>query len=838
MQQIVRNPTISKQTKDMLRQQAMAMPDPVQQKIALAALKNVSTPTEKLRAQNRIDKMKIENRRSGITTPAAKIILDDFAKAGKTAALERIASKVYDMRDADLQRRIAGGLLDQDTVDGWNNRYSYYVNLSGFAELDGDETPMGTGKGFSITKQESLAAKGRTTLSANPLINTIMAAENGIIRVEKNRVTNTLLRMIVANPNSELWTVNKVKMKKITGYDGLVKSVRDTDMQFGDNVVITKVGGVPYYIQLNNPRLAEEWKNLGSQVMGPLAKYAVDLTGFYSSLATSKNPAFAMTNALRDLGEATFFTFTEDKKLGALFLKNFMPALVASVRVTAGLETPQQAGVYDAWNMSGGKISRESRKDIQQLAEEIEDILKGIDPLTLKNSPAKTLVLFKKSFKQLEKISEPLENATRMAVYMAAIEAGYSQKKAASFSREATANFGRRGILTPYAGIFFLFFGANVAGTVGVMRRVATNKTARAAYFSLIPLGFLMTMLNLAISDDDPIEKWKKNYSHIPDHVRSDNIIFKYGKGEKDFVKFPLPFGLKAPYYAGEQMAMAMMGQISGSKAAGNTLANIVSAYSPLGHGGIIGAITPWFLLPAFELDANKKYFSGAPITPTEKQGVPRSEQYSTGTSQTAVMVARAINEISGGSSVRPGTFDIFPGHIQYIAEKLTSGVGQFAADIVGVGKSVYQGTEMKPERTPFVRTFAPVVTSEAQRYYEAKKVYDEKVNRARAAKNQMERDMKNPELRKEVRQVLKEAGATWSFNKGEPLSWINSPIQYVQKADKAITEINGKIKVIRESNLDARIKETRIKVLTDRRDIEMANARRKADKKLGAGAP
>jgi hypothetical protein len=342
----------------------------------------------------------------------------------------------------------------------------------------------------------------------------------------------------------------------------------------------------------------------------------------------------------------------------------------------------------------------------------------------------------------------------------------------------------------------------------------------------------------LAISDDDPIEKWKKNYSHIPDYVRSDNIIFKYGKGEKDFVKFPLPFGLKAPYYAGEQMAMAMMGQISGSKAAGNALANIVSAYSPTGHGGIIGAITPWFLLPIYELENNKKYFSGAPITPTEKQGVPRSEQYSTGTSQTAVMVARAINEISNGSSVRPGTFDIFPGHIQYIAEKLTSGVGQFAADIVGVGKSIYQGTEMKPERTPFVKTFAPVVTSEAQRYYEAKKVYDEKVNRARAAKNQMERDMKNPELRKEVRQVLKEAGATWSFNKGDPLSWVSSPIQYVQKADKAIAEINGKIKVIRESGLDARIKETRIKVLTDKRDAEMANARRKADKKLGAGAP
>jgi hypothetical protein len=129
-------------------------------------------------------------------------------------------------------------------------------------------------------------------------------------------------------------------------------------------------------------------------------------------------------------------------------------------------------------------------------------------------------------------------------------------------------------------------------------------------------------------------------------------------------------------------------------------------------------------------------------------------------------------------------------------------------------------------------------VTSEAQRYYEAKKVYDEKVNAARAAKTQLERDMKNPELRKEVRQALKEAGATWSFIKGEPLSWINSPIQYVQKADKTITEINGKIKVIRESGLDAKVKETRIKALTDRRDLEMANARRKADKKLGAGAP
>lgn len=746
---------------------------------------------------------------SGLSNDAAIAILGDFQGQGKDQALMRIAKMVDKIVQADRDLRLASGLISQQTYDDMTNKFQHYVPLRGFSEMDeGDPQGPRVGRGLSVSKREFQSATGRSSISDNPLYNVILQAEEGIVRAEKNRAAKTLLRLAQNNPNPDLWEVDKKKMKNVLGSDGLVHRVPDMDTKVGDNVVIAKVGGVPHYIILNSVPLAQAYTRLGAQVLGPVMQHFGKVGRFFSQLHTSRNPEFFLPNVVRDTQEALWTALATDKKVAGRFVTNFLPSLNLAIRIAMGKATPQQLRIYDEWRLAGGKIGYNAFRDITEIAAEIDRIVGTADPLTWQNLPKKTkealLLPFRKLFKALDALSEPLENATRLAMFKAARESGYTESNAALLARESTVNFTKRGAWGPKINALYMFYNASVQGTAKMVELAARNKVARAAYLSLIPLGFFMTMMNLAISDADDEEKWKKNYANIPDYERQGFIIIKTGKGQNDYVKIPLAFGLKIPYYLGEQMAMVLTGQTKPLTATGNVLMNTVDAFNPLGKGSLLNLVAPSLLDPVVDLFTNKNVF-GRPIVPEKRdynEGVPQSSQPFRTTSPTATTVAEWLNQATGGNKYKPGMLDLYPGWIEYAAGWMTGGLGRFSGSVYEWAKNSYEGVPTPIEKIPIARRFSgPERTGpgESFRYYETRKEFEEKANELRKAAAGLKKNPSDQEARQTVRELGKELGG--SINARGTIDWQEaSPISVLNKTDKMLAEYRKQLDAVKNN--------------------------------------
>ena len=746
---------------------------------------------------------------SGLLNETAAQILEEFRDSGKEAALEREAQKVRDIIKADNKRRLDSGLIDQETYDRYEQTYKHYVPLRGFAEKDAEEDhAINVGRGITASGKESKTALGRRSLSDNPAVNAIMQAQEGIIRVEKNRAAKALLRLAQTYPNEEVWQVNRLPKKRVIGEDGIVKYVPDMQKRYGDNVVVAKVGGHTNYIILNNPALAEAYRKVGAIRMNPAMQKMAQVSSFFSQLNTARNPAFFIPNVSRDFQEALFRSFVQQPKLAAAYLKNYPSALAMAVRVAAGKATPEQLGIYNDWRLSGGKVSYNSFHDAEKISADIQRILGKADPLSLSNLPQKTRDAFmgavKKALGFLDKMAEPLESGTRLAVFKAAKETGYSNERAASFAREFTVNFDRRGAWGRAMNALYWFYNAGTQGSVNMikllMRGDDIGKRARWAYASLIPLGFFISLMNISNSGNDPAEKWKKQYSNIPTYILRNWMVIKTGPNEKDYVRvLPLAFALKVPYYIGEQMAMVLTGQISPQTATANVIANTVDAYNPMGSGSIWNMLMPSLLDPFFDISQNKSMPSEAPIVPKETQtnkGVPHSQQYFSSTTPTSIGIADFLNSITGGSKSAPGAVDMYPGWIDYIARAFSGGLGTTVKSVYDMADNFAQGKETPAEKIPIVKGFAPAATSEGRRYYEVHDEIDKKINQLRSTYRQIQLDPKNNEAKQEFRQRARELGAD-EGEKGN-IVWKNGPVQAMNETDKAIAEFRKQAASVR----------------------------------------
>lgn len=746
---------------------------------------------------------------SGMMNGTADQVLQDLEDAGKTPGLKQVAKMVDAIIVADRELRLQSGDISQETYDDLTTKFKHYVPLRGFAELqDGDLMTPQIGKGISVSKRAFKTATGRSSLAFDPLANVILQAEEGIIRAEKNRAAKALLRLAQNNPNPDLWDINKVKTKRVLGEDGLVHTVPDTDAKFGDNVVIAKIGGVPHYITLNSVPLAQAYKKLGVEALGPIWRNYAKVGRFFSQLHTSRNPAFFFPNAMRDIEEALYKSFAADPKLSARFVKNYPLALALATGESLNKLTPEQKAIFDEWRLMGGRISYNTFQSAEEISEQINRELGGVDPLNWKNLPQKTkdaaTAPIRGLFKVLEHISQPIEDAPGLAIYMAARELGYSPNKSASLALESRTNFYRRGAWGPKLNALYWFYNASIQGTVSIAQLVINNKRARMAYASLIPLGFFMTMYNLAVSADDEEEKWKKNYSNIQDYERQGFIIIKTGKGQNDYVKIPLAFGLKIPYYLGEQMAMVLFGQVKPQTAAANVLINTVDAFNPLGKGSLLNLIAPSMVDPVVDLFTNRN-FANRPIVPEKRpynEGVPQSEQAFRSTSPTAVSIAQLINEATGGNKYRPGMLDLYPGWIEYSAGWLTGGLGRFTGGVFEWAKNSYEGVPTPIEKIPIVSRFVgPERTGpgESFRYYETRTMFEEKANEMRKAATGLKKNPSDQEARKTVRELGKELGG--KVNERGTIDWQdNSPISVINKTDKMIAEYRKQLDAVKNN--------------------------------------
>jgi hypothetical protein len=778
---------------------------------------------------------------SGIMNKTALEMLDKYQNGPKAKELEELAQDVYAIRDRDMQRRVENGLVSQADADAYKAAAPRYVPLFGFAEREASEdrssgnSGMNLGKGMSVSPSEWRQMTGRTSIPDNPLMNVILRAQEGIYRIEKNNVAKSLYRLAKSNQNPDLWMVNKPVMKKVVGDDGYV--TWNVEGMITPSTVIAKIGGQPYYIRLNNDGLAEAFKKVGLNQLPQFLQKFNELNHFYSQLQTGKNLDFMAKNVSRDVLDALTYTYIRDPKVAARFATSYFPALATAIRHSIGKMSPEQQAIFDEWRLNGGRISYYRGGDIEKIANDMKAIAGKADPITWRSLPAKArrgiwnvLTAIPNA---MEKINAPLEEATRMAVYMAAKKSGYSEDKSAMMSLDATVNFNRRGKYTSYANAYKWFFNAALQPGFTWARLLKSPRGRRVAA-ALVGIGFANGLRNLMVSDDDKMQKGRKNYMNIPEWEKQGNLIVKTGPGEKDYIKIPIGSQLNIPFYLGEKMAALMAGQATGAETAANTASGMFWSAIPVSSGPLAQMIAPSIMQPVIDLFYNQKW-TGSPVHPPETmytKGTPHSEQESKNTGVPFSEFTRWLNNASGGNSAVPGKFDVYPDDVQHLYDFAVGGAGRSATSLYQYVSNLMTGIPSPTEETPLVKGFAPSKWDSSQRYYELHDIVSKQQNEARKAVADYQKDP-TPKNFNTMDKVLYDLGATQSNGR---IAWDNSdPIKAMRSADKQLKDLRQeRMKVKDNTKLPPLMRQQQM----DRLDKEMNGVMIDAGRDMSAIQP
>lgn len=663
---------------------------------------------------------------SGWSTNEALGAIRAVKAKGKLADYLAVAKMVDALNLQTRRTLLNASLIDQATFNSWGEQYKYYVPFRGWAEgSEHEESLRHQGAGMNIRGKEAKQAFGRKSKSASPLAYSIMQAELAIVRAEKNRVGNIFLRFVREHPDRDRWAINEPKLfKRIDPNTGLVTTIPDNLVLQDDNVFTTKVGGRPVHITLKGPdglNLARALKNMGSVNIHPLIRAYSTITHTMAKLSTAWNPEFMIPNFVRDLGEA-FINLQEQEQKG--FVRNFMrhikPALEGSMLAIAG-KTPEKGSklaryveAFHRFDRAGGRVRFFGLNEPDQIETNANRKL-----ARLSGGPLNTLKDFgDRAAKAVEIAGGGIENATRLAAFMAAEDAGFSTADAAMLARNLTVDFNKKGELGSGISALYMFANAGIQGIARMMRAMGHRDVQKAVGW-LIFTSMLATLWSLMAGGDD--DSGVPNYMKIPEWERDKNLIFMTGKDS--YVKIPLPYGFSMFAVLGSHAVTTLQGAEKPGKAASAVVNSILNAFNPLGEeSSMLMDLVPSAMRPAFYIWSNINW-TGRPLYPEPMPGkgsTPDSGQSFRTDSAFSKEAAKQLNAWSGGNAYQSGAIDVHPASIDHVLQAFTGGLGRFAK---GVAETVVNGAsgEWQIEKTPIIRRFVGKVGAEADRaiYYE-----------------------------------------------------------------------------------------------------------------------
>jgi hypothetical protein len=249
-----------------------------------------------------------------------------------------------------------------------------------------------------------------------------------------------------------------------------------------------------------------------------------------------------------------------------------------------------------------------------------------------------------------DRVGSAIENATREAVYEAAIRAGLSRAEASYMARDVM-DFGLRGdspLINTLADIL-PFFNARIQGLYKLYRAGAVpgmGPKMRAAVMgramTLVGFSVGLMALNLALFRDgyEKLEEWEKDtYWHLlPGHALH--------------MRIPKPFEIGLLFGTiPERMIRAMEYQVTSGESGDTPKQSLLAAWSGVWNTLGMNPV-PQAILPVVEVGLlNKSMFTGRPIENLGDLNKPKSDVGEWYTSPIASAVAKAINkplEIAG----------------------------------------------------------------------------------------------------------------------------------------------------------------------------------------------
>lgn len=666
---------------------------------------------------------------SGMSNQKAANILEQADKAGWTPLLQQIAALHDALGQHVLDTRVELGLMSQQDAARVKQVYQHYTPLRGFSEVDPEavvDVRRGSGKGFSVRGDEDRKALGRDSLADHPLATMVTMARDAIMRGEKNQVGQTLANLVRAYPSPDFWGVDKPSVRpKLNKSTGLV------EMQAGpltaeeeERTLRYKENGEEHRITLP-PELAKPLKNLDATQVHWALRRLLAMGRWFSAINTRWNPEFALVNAIRDAGEATMNAQSYDTKELARKISPLNPkghywgAMRALMDGGVTDHTSNPNGEWQKWakrwRQAGGKVAFFGLPDVQEVARDLATTI-GKERQNIVVTPLRAAGEF---FHRVGLVNEAIENATRLATFRAAVEAGMPDARAASMSKNITVNFNRHGSAGPITNSLYTFFNAAMQGTRTMARTISyahkpgpIGRRVRMAMGGMILAGLAQSFGADWLSDkDDDGETFYDKLTRDPKGKSTwqarKNAILPWHKGA---LMLPLPPGFSVLYQFGRQMGDVMQGKTKVGPALADLFGTMADAYNPLGEANSgLNLVAPTVVDPAVDIARNRN-FADKPIHPQEtpwNKNDPAAYQAFKSTSLASQWAARQSNELTGGNRGKSGMGDFYPGDMDHILGTAVGAAGSFVTrNLDLIGKSA-KGDKVQFSDLPFVRRFA-----------------------------------------------------------------------------------------------------------------------------------
>ncbi|MCW7551075.1 LPD5 domain-containing protein [Endozoicomonas gorgoniicola] len=677
---------------------------------------------------------------SGMTNAQAADILAHFDAEGKTPELQSLADRVYRINKQRLSILNSAGLEPKEVLKSWN-RYQNYIPLKGKGEqVESAVHRQNTGRGFDIRGRESMRAMGRRSMAESPLLHSLAAYEETLVRKEKNEVAKVFLKMVQAHPNKDYWEVfseDHLDTKRL--FDPRTEKVVDRKNPLmrldRDSYFAVKVNGKEHYIKLADKQLLAAMQNLGPEKLGAVTQMLGRANRFLASLNTSINPEFVISNFSRDIQTAVLNVIAEQdlsdgrikgQQLATEVVKDIpsaMRGIWRNLREKDGESTEYQRWFND-FREDGGKIGFFGLNDFDVQARRIKELITVAEG----GNKGQALEMWGNLRDLVEDSNAAVENAVRLSAYVNARKAGVSRKKAASLAKNLTVNFNRKGELGVYMNALYMFFNAGVQGTAQFVR-VMKSKRAQTVAAGLAGASLLLAEWNRMVSgEDDDGENW---WDKVPDYVKERNlVIMKWWKDDGSYISVPLPYGYNVFHVAGILTDDLIRGQKSVPEAATEAVKALLGAFNPIGlqdsestEKAVIKSVSPTVLSPVVQLAVNENFY-GAPIykegfpgaTPRPDSALPMKS-----TKTLFRDLATWLNEATGGTGFRSGWADISPDSIEHLFEFATGGAGAFVGRTFNAAFGDKKLSELEDREIPFWRKLNGTVSEyrDVQTFYD-----------------------------------------------------------------------------------------------------------------------
>ncbi len=673
---------------------------------------------------------------SGMTDADAQAALARIQASPKAQAYADAAAMVDAINKQTRATLLSAGLISRETYDAWESDYQHYVPLRGFEIVEDEPVFPRVGKGFNVRGPEAYQALGRRSKSDNPVAYVLLQAQQAIVRAEKNRVNKTLMRLVQAHPDPNVWQVYKGEYKRT------LKTDPATGQEYVDTVFVppqfsahdpsivgVKIGGKQHYIQLHNPNLARALKGVGSSEFDhAIVRNMMALTRFYAQLLTSWNPEFVVGNFFRDVSTALLNSKdVADLPAGA---RKKMLAEALSLKSIRGIYnalrgdgSTEHAQYFEEFRQAGGKISFMEYNDVERIKQRINGLL----------TQGNTMRAIRRVAKYVEDVNTSVENGVRLSTFIAMRKAGIPAARAAYVARELTVNFNRKGEWGPIINSAYMFFNASVQGSTRMLQAIAKSKAVRRAVYAIAFGGMAMELLNYMIAGDD--DDKENAYEKIKPWIKERNMIFML-PGRKDYIMIPMPYGYNVPFIAGQKIGEMIRtgmghGKLTPAKAASGIMTSLLESFNPLGtspallsegKGSFLQMVSPTILDPIVQVAENRTWYGG-PIFPTKfDKNKPDSESYFASVHPAFIGAAKFLNATTGGNAAKSGIIDVSPEVLEHYAQFLGGGVSKFLLNATGTGQRALSGDEFIPEKTPILRRLYGKQTTASRRsdFYEA----------------------------------------------------------------------------------------------------------------------